>query len=497
MSSLLLPYQVRWVDDRSAVKVCVKSRRIGITWATGYEAVEGAALDKREGGQDFWYMTYAEDDAKEFVQDAESWTRAAGLACEHDEVTLEGSDAAELFLLRDGQTSIKVKSIEYRSGNRVTVLPALPRKLRGKGGVLCVDEADSFPDLQAALEAGHAFRMWGGRLMFISTMGDVDGEFCRLIEDIRGGRNGREGWSLHQITLLDAVAEGLYRRICERTHQDWSPEEEQQWIADLLATDGAETEFLCVPRRSGGQYLPRALVEPCTADTPVLRFEAPADFMQLHEHERDVQIDRWLEVVGLALSRLPKDKPHFIGEDFGRSSDMTSIAIGYLSQRMDLVVPLILELGNVPYESQKRVLFHVAKRLPRLTKMVFDATGNGAYLAEQALLHWGETTVEPVSMNVPWYAENLPKLRARFQDRTIQIPRDLDIVLDLGKFEVVDGVPRLPKQRANAKGHKGKRHGDAGVALACLVAAASAPTTPYRYQPVPRSRGHFALDGIL
>ena len=41
LSSILLPYQQRWIADRAPVKVCEKSRRIGITWA---EAAD-AALD--------------------------------------------------------------------------------------------------------------------------------------------------------------------------------------------------------------------------------------------------------------------------------------------------------------------------------------------------------------------------------------------------------------------------------------------------------------------
>lgn len=500
---ILLGYQQRWIADRSGVKIGVKSRRIGLTWCAAYESTESGALDAREGGHDTWYMSYSENAAKEFIRDVEDWARAAGFACAPEEWD---EHAAGYYLLDGGQAAVTVKSIRFRSGHRVSVLPALPRSLRGKDGHFILDEANDFPDLTGAIEASMAFQMWGGRVSIIGTVGDVDGDFNKLVEMVRAGAPETEGWSLHVVTLLDAIRDGFYRRVCEKKGKPWTIEGEQAYVRRRLAEFAADSEYMCIPRRSGGQYLPRAIVEPCCdREAPVVRFIAPETFMQLPEPERDAEVDDWCDaVLSPLLERLDASAPHFLGEDFGRSSDLTALAPGYLDQRLNLRVPFMVELGNVPYESQKRVLFYVAKRLPRLTKMVLDKTGNGAYLAEQALLHWGETVVEGVNMNVPWYAENMPKVRARFQDKTISVPSDRDVLEDLGKFEVIDGVPRLPKQRIAAArddrkraGRNLLRHGDAGVAISCLVAAASAPPAEYRYTPVPRSRGHFALRGLI
>lgn len=500
---LFLRYQRFWIDDRSSVKLCVKSRRIGMTWSSAFEATEGGALDAKFGGHDVWYMSYSEDAAKEFVRDVEDFARAAGIACAPESWD---EDAAGYYLLDGGKAAVTVKGVRFKSGHRVAVLPALPRSLRGKDGHFILDEANDFPDLTAALEASMAFQMWGGRVSIIGTVGDVDGDFNKLVERVKGGSPETEGWSLHVITLLDAIKDGFYRRVCEKRGIAWTAEGEQEYIRRRLSEFGADSEYMCIPRRSGGQYLPRAIVEPCCdRDGVVLRFTAPEDFVLLDELERDRQIDEWCEsAIGPLLAGLDPDAPHFLGEDFGRASDLTAIAVGYLDQRITLRVPFIVELGNVPYESQKRVLFYIAKQLPRLTKMVLDKTGNGAYLAEQALLRWGEKTVEGVDMSLKWYAENMPKVRARFQEQTITIPSDRDVLEDLGRFEVIDGVPRLPKQRiAVAKEERRRagrnlvRHGDAGIAIACLVSAAAAPHQPLRYTPVPRSRGHFAVKGLI
>lgn len=499
MDSVLLPYQEAWVNDRSPVKVCVKSRRIGITWATAFEAVEVASLSPAEGGSDFWYQVYAEDDAKEFIQECAKWARAidAVFECGYEEVDV--GDQSGSTVLADGEKSIRVLSIRFASGNKIVGLSHSPRKLRGKQGVYCLDEAGYHDDIAAALEAAQAFRVWGGRVMVISTMSDDGDEFHRLVSDIESGKGHRAKYSLHRYTLTEAVRQGLYQRICQVNGQRWTEEAERLWVEELLSTEGAETEFMCVPRSSGGQYLPAAVVRECmTRDYPVIRFRAPERFVLQPEEERDRAIDLWLTAeVAPLLATLPKNKPHYLGEDFGRSRDLSVLAPGYLAQDLVLEVPFLLELDQVPYESQKRVALYLIDRLPRFSGAVFDATGNGAYLGEQALARYGEALIECCKLSEQWYAETLPKLRAHIHDRAIRIPSDIYVLEDLGKFQLVNGVPRLPKHRVTSK-HTGlTRHGDAGVALACLVRATSKPGMAVRYEAVPKRRGHFGGEGIL
>lgn len=248
---VLLPYQQRWVDDRSPVKVCVKSRRIGITWATAYEAVECASLSAACGGSDFWYQVYAEDDAKEFIEACADWARAFESVFTLSVDELHGEDARASYVLKDGEKSIRVFTIRFRSGFKIVGLAHSPRKLRGKQGVYCLDEAAYHDNPEAALIAANAFRVWGGRVIVISTEDDDENIFHKLVEDIRNGVGVRSNYSLHEYTLIDAVNDGLYRRVCLVGGKQWSQEAEEAWVADLLASEGAETEFLCIPRKSG------------------------------------------------------------------------------------------------------------------------------------------------------------------------------------------------------------------------------------------------------
>ena len=495
MESILLPYQERWVLDRSPKKICEKSRRTGITWATAYEAVEvSAAAD----GSNFWYQTYAEDDAKEFIDDVGKWARGASLFFQPEEETLEGEEAEEYFLLPDGVRSVKITSVRFKSGHRVVALPHSPRKLRGKGGVYCLDEAAFHDDMKAARKAASAFRMWGGRIIIISTHNGVDNEFNQLIEDIKVGK---EKFSHHRVTLTDAVAEGLYRRICLVLNEEWTPEKEEEWVQDLLSEDGADEEYLCIPSRSGGQYISTALVMECmSSDFPVVRWDVPDAF--LFEEDREEACQAWcIANLDSLLKKLPKDKPHYIGEDFGRNADITSFAIGYEDQDLKLKVPFMVELRNMPYDQQEQVFFYITDKLPRFSFGALDGTGNGAALGEAALAHYGESLIESVKMNDPWYAANLPFLKSRFEDQEIVIPKDLDVRQDLAMFEKLNGVPKLPKIRVNAARQnaprKEKRHGDAGVALACLVYAARHDAVSYGYEQTDRRGGDFASKGML
>ena len=84
---ILLPYQRDWILDRSPVKVCEKSRRTGITWASALESVLVASADKSGGGMDVYFMTYAEEDAKDFIRDCETWAKVVGVL--HGEVWID------------------------------------------------------------------------------------------------------------------------------------------------------------------------------------------------------------------------------------------------------------------------------------------------------------------------------------------------------------------------------------------------------------------------
>ncbi|HTB63805.1 MAG TPA: hypothetical protein VK737_09470, partial [Opitutales bacterium] len=64
---LFLPYQKRWIEDRSRLKLLEKSRQVGMSWATAYalvrrQAEPGARLDA-------WVASRDETQARLFLED--------------------------------------------------------------------------------------------------------------------------------------------------------------------------------------------------------------------------------------------------------------------------------------------------------------------------------------------------------------------------------------------------------------------------------------------
>ena len=67
-----LPYQRDWVLDRSRLKICQKSRQIGLSYADSYDSVRKAAP---RGGRDVWVMSRDENQARQYIRYCRRWAR--------------------------------------------------------------------------------------------------------------------------------------------------------------------------------------------------------------------------------------------------------------------------------------------------------------------------------------------------------------------------------------------------------------------------------------
>ncbi|PHV02799.1 hypothetical protein [Iodobacter sp. BJB302] len=456
--AVLLPYQQRWCADTSPVKVCEKSRRIGLSWA---EAADSALLSASQNGMDSWYIGYNKVMALEFIRDCADWAKHYSLAAGEIEET------EEVFVDGDDEKAIHAFVIRFASGYRVTALSSRPNNLRGKAGRVIIDEAAFHEQLEELKKAAMALLMWGGQVHIISTHDGVTNPFNSLIGDIRAGKTP---YSLHRITFNEALAEGLYRRICLRTGKEWSADGEAEWAKGIRAFygDDVEEELDCIPKDSGGAWLSRALIESrMSKETPLLRYKCDEGFELLPDHIREAECADWLKKhLAPLLAKLPADAISFNGEDFGRSGDL-SVHVP-LIQQQNLVrrVPFILELRNVPFRQQEQICFYLLDRLPRFMGGAFDARGNGQALAEYAMQKYGISRIQQVMLSEAWYREHMPPVKAALEDgNLIDLPSHADILDDLKAIEVVRGVPRIAEKRSTGE-DKGKRHGDAAIALA-------------------------------
>lgn len=474
---VLLLYQRQWLEDDSPLKIAEKSRRIGLTWAEASDDVLIAAAAKSAGGQNVYYVAYNQDMTVEYIQACALWARAFNYAAGEIEEGIWDDD--------DADKHIKTFSISFPgSGHRIVALTSRPSNLRGRQGVLVIDEAAFHDKLDELLKAALAFLIWGGKVRVISTHDGVANAFNTLVQDVRGLK--RKG-SVHRITFKEAVEQGLYRRVCLRKGIEWDAEEEAAWVADVYAFygEGASEELDCVPKNSGGTYLSRALIEARMVDAPILRWSCDDAFTHLPAHIREAECRDWCEEhLKPELQKLEPLRQHYFGEDFGRRVDLTVIAPLWVDQHLRRRVPFLLELRKVPFEQQRQALFYLLDRLPRFSGGAMDASGNGMYLAEVAAQKYGATRVQQVSLSEGWYAEHMPRFKAAFEDRLIEIPRDSDVLDDIRAIQVIGGVPKLPTLRTNDT--TGKRHGDAAVALCMAYAASRTDAAPIDYTSAPK-----------
>jgi phage FluMu gp28-like protein len=473
--AVLLPYQQRWNAEPAAVAIAEKSRRVGLSWGEAAETVLEAAKHK---GMDGWYIGYSHDMAAEFIRDCATWAQNFQLAASKVR-DLYVDEQCDEVLVPD-EKSIKSYQITFASGKRVTALSSRPAGLRGKQGRVIIDEAAFHQDLAGLLKAAMALLMWGGKLRIISTHNGDENPFNQLINECR---NGKKPYVVHRITLQNALDDGLYQRICLVTSQVWTPEAQAQWEKELRANygDDADEELDVIPKSGGGTYLDGATIRRAmTPDVPVLRLTLPAAFAMRDEGERKAVMRDWCEEhLQALLLALPQHARHFLGEDFGRTGDLSTLCPLTEQQNLHLRAPFLLELRNVPFEAQKQLVFYIIDRLPRFTHGAFDSTGNGAYLGEVTAQRYGVSRITQVKLSDSYYLTACPKLKRAFDDGLLTLPQDTDVLQDLKALKLIKGIAKLAddaRRRAACDGQP--RHGDAAIAILLATAAALSDAGP-------------------
>jgi phage FluMu gp28-like protein len=480
LPAVFLPYQQRlWqVVDESALSVHEKSRRTGFSWALGGIAAATASAQRSAGGMDVLYMGYEKDMTREFIDYVAEWAKSMQLAAsEMEEFVFSDPDRPD--------KSVGAFRIKFASGFEVIALPSVARALRGKQGLVILDEAAFMDDLDDVLTAALALLMWGGRVVVVSTHNGEDNAFNGLIQEIRSGR--RRG-VVTRTTLDEAIAEGLYHRICLVRQKTWSPEAEAEWRQGLLDTyrDRADEELHVIPNPTSGVYLPGPLLEARMVEgVPVKRWNAPKGFAMWPEQARVREVADFCTGELLpVLDSLDKTEPHVFGMDFALVHDLSVIWVLAIGQRLVRQSRLVIELRGTPHEQQRDILFYVLDRLPHFRAGKMDAGGNGSYLGQVTLQKYGPR-VDPLQLSEPWYRDEMPPFKAAIEDAMLTLPHDREVIDDLRMLSLVRGVARIPQRRRTDEG--AMRHGDAAIAGCLAHSASRMPVQEFGYETRPQA----------
>lgn len=430
-SKYFLPYQVRWLKDKSPVKIWEKSRRIGATYVQSYEDVRDCVKGEIPA---VWFSSADESAAKEYIIYAAQWAKLFDAGAR---------DLGQIVL--DSDKNIKTFTVEFSNGKRINALSSSPKAFRSKGGKVILDEFAHHEDPAALWKAAKPSITWGFPLRILSTH---NGQLALFFKFVQSVKTGKLKWSLHTTDIYKAVQEGLADKILKRT---LSQQEKDEWIQqqkeDCFDDFTWLEEFCCIAVDEASAFLDYNLISTC--------------------EEYNIE---WNEAAFVNFNSYPVDGDLFVGVDIGRKKDLTVI---WVVEKLGSVkyTRAVKVIEKTPFKIQREILFNILQH-PKVRRACIDATGLGMQLAEEAQDFFGKYKVEAVTFTGPVKEEMAYNLRTNFEDRNIRIPVDVDVREDLHSVKKVVTAAkniRFDVEKSDIKGHADRFW----AAALCLFAAKS------------------------
>ena len=389
---VLLPFQQKWVTDNSRLKLCEKSRQIGLSWCTAYRLVrskmsKGARLDA-------WVSSRDEIQAQLFLADAKKFADILNVAAE---------DLGENVVDDSGHTSF---SLRFSNGLKIHSMSSNPDAQSGKSGDRILDEFALHPDPRKLYTVAYPGVSWGGSMEIFSTHRGTANYFNQLILEARHKGNPKK-FSIHRVTLQDALDHGfLYKLQQKLPSNDERLGMDEAAYFDYMRAGAADEEsfqqeFMCTPSDDASAFLSYELLDACKYQPG----------------------EKW----ELTLEQLRKTTdPLYLGGDIARVKNLT---VFWVIRAVAGFRPTVhrVALRNTPFEEQKRRLYELLE-LPTLRRACIDHNGIGRQLVEDAQKRFGKYKVEPVTFTLATKEQLAYPLKTGFEDRTVRIPDDPKIV---------------------------------------------------------------------
>ncbi|HSA07584.1 MAG TPA: terminase family protein [Candidatus Gastranaerophilales bacterium] len=407
INKYFLPYQQRWLDDDTKIKIWEKSRRIGATYVQSYEDVRDCVSKKVPA---VWFSSADESAAREYIAYCEQWTKLFHIAAK---------PLGNIVI--DSEKDIKAFVIEFSNGTKIHALSSNPKGFRSKGGKVVLDEYAHHDSQDELWKAARPCVTWGFPLRILSTH---NGKNCRYFKFIEEVKKGKLKWNLHSTPIQLAVNEGLVDKILGKTA---SIEERQKWLDEQRSNCFDEytwlQEYCCEAIDETTAFLTYELISSCELDNL---------YRELEELTGDL----------------------FVGMDIGRKKDLSVIWI--LEKLGNVKYSRIVKImAKTPFHIQEEVLSNILKH-KCLRRCCIDSTGLGMQLAETAQRKFGQYRVEAVTFTNKVKEELAYNLRTNFEDRTVYIPAEHEIREDLHsirKIVTTAGNIRFDAEKSEASGH--------------------------------------------
>lgn len=386
--SLLLPYQLAWVEDEARFLAGVWGRQTGKSFATAYMI----ARDLVTRAKSSWMIAApSERQSNESLTKVKDWLRAMNVLF-----------SEEVESLRDVEE--KAAAVTLKNGSRCIAVPGKPDTVRGMSANVWLDEFAFFEDPDATWRAvlpsiSNPLRGGLKRAVITSTPNGKAGRGKRFYEICTGAPGN--GWSVHRIPLRAAIAQGLptdYNALAGAMNDP------------LAAAQELDAEFT----DAAGQLLPTEII--LRAESPEASVHCTPDY---YDGSHDMRL----------------------GIDVGRVSDPTVI---WAAERLGdvLVTRELVVLVGVDHAAQ---LEYMRTRVKGATRVCLDYTGLGIGLGDMLVREFGEYRpdkhafgkVELCTFSASFKTQIFPRLREAMESSRLRIPRNDELRADLAAMSQV------------------------------------------------------------
>jgi phage FluMu gp28-like protein len=414
-----LPYQLRWLEDQSPLKIIEKSRQIGMTFVDAYDSVLKAARSGRTSRLlphptgitppplDVWVSSRDEATARLYLQTCKAWAELLQISAE---------DMGEQII--DSKEKLAAWVLRFATGRSIHALSSTPDAIVGRHGHIKLDEYAVHKNQRALYRYAKPGTTWAGQLSIISTHRGSETVFNEFITSIKEKGNPM-GWSHHRVTIHDAVQQGLLEKINAKSGRHETPEQflarlrkqcidEEQWLQ----------EYCCVPLDDSSAFITYEMINACESPNCLKPLSwLLQSFSSSSSHSADSTVQRFNDLTSF-----------YVGIDVASKNDLCVIDVG---EKIGDVVwdRLRVELRGKKFSEIEHELWPILE-LPNVKRACIDATGPGSHIAERTRDRFG-WKVEPIVFTPAVKQDLAFTLRAAFEDRLLRIDPDPKLKADL------------------------------------------------------------------
>lgn len=415
--TLLLPYQSAWVKDRSRLKLAVKARQIGWSWASAYSIIRRKAV--KDAQLDAWISSRDEIQAKLFLDDCKGFAMVLHAGAQ---------DLGERVIDDKGNSAFV---LQMANGLRIHSLSSNPDAQAGKRGDRILDEAGLHKDFKQLYDIAYPGITWGGQLEIFSTPRGTQQYFSILLKEIQEGDNPK-GFCFHRVTLQDALDQGFLYKLQQKLPKD--DERQEMDEADYFdyvkrgCTDDEtfNQEYMCVAADDEGAFIEYELIDKCKIKG--IGKTGIDDKPENKQKKKGKWVCEWRSADPIGNGAL------YIGWDLAKISDLSVL---WMAEDVAgrLVTRRVKAMHKMDFAEQyKEVGEYMSMRNVR--RMCMDASG------------MGERPFEEMRATYGWLAEGVKftgqakeamayKLRGDMEDAKFLIPDERFVVADLRKMRKI------------------------------------------------------------